>query len=94
MTQGAYSFSKPLVAFIEEAPYGKNERGTDHYPNLLLKKKNLFTIDPGLELARLLDKSSFPLYTYSLSVLDDGASKKFCFHLTIRCHQRGKARNS
>lgn len=39
MTQGAYSFSKPLVAFIEEAPYGKGERGTDHYPNLLLKNK-------------------------------------------------------
>ena len=40
MTQGAYlKLSKPLVAFIEEAFYGKNERATDHYPNLLLKKK-------------------------------------------------------
>lgn len=30
-----------------------NERDTDHYPNLLLNKKNLIKIDLGLELARL-----------------------------------------
>lgn len=29
----------PKVAFIEKAFYGKNDRGTDHYPNLLLKKQ-------------------------------------------------------
>ncbi|GAA0168435.1 hypothetical protein LIER_23152 [Lithospermum erythrorhizon] len=47
---GVMNFDKEVhVPFIER--YGRNERGTDHYLNLLLKKKDLFTIAPGLELA-------------------------------------------
>lgn len=86
MTQGASSFKAQSTFSCfhrKKTFYGKNERGTDHYPNLLLNKKNLFKIDLGLELARLWEKETFLLYTYSLSVLDDGASKKFSPYYTM-----------
>lgn len=60
----------PSRGQCEHPQHTTGERATDHYPNLLLKKKNLFMIDPGLELVRLTDKSSFLLYPYTESGQD------------------------